>query len=63
MKNKSKRLSQIIKEIKVYAKSIIDAKHDADLREAFQVFDEDNSGEIDSEELREIMQKISSGIT
>ena len=55
MKNKSKRLSQIIKEIKVYAKSIIDAKHDADLREAFQVFDEDNSGEIDAEELKVIL--------
>ena len=55
MKNKSSKVSKIIREIKKYAKGIIDAKHDNDLREAFKIFDQDNSGEIDAEELRATM--------
>ena len=51
MKSKSRKTSKIIFEIKTYAKDIIDKKHDQDLKEVFKIFDEDNSGEIDAEEL------------
>ena len=63
MKNTSSKVSAIIRQIKQYAKGIIDKKHDNDLRAAFAVFDEDNSGEIDAEELRAIMSNISTDIT
>ena len=55
MCNRSKKTSRIIREIKKYAKALVIQKHDADLKEAFKVFDLDNTGEIDTEELREIM--------
>jgi len=35
MKNRSTKISKIIRDIKKYAKDIIDKKHDNDLRQAF----------------------------
>ena len=63
MKNRSQKTSKIIRDISTYATQILKAKQEADMREAFKVLDQDASGEIDSEELKEIMSKISSGIT
>jgi len=37
--------------------------NDKDLREAFRILDYDGSGQIDAEELREIMHNISADIT
>ena len=39
MKNSSKKVSNIIREIKKYAKRIVDAKHEQDLKDAFWIFD------------------------
>lgn len=63
MKSKSRKTSKIIFEIKTYAKDIIDKKHDQDLKEVFKIFDEDNSGEIDAEELWEILMNVSDSIS
>lgn len=63
MKNKSTKTSKIIREIKAYARSIIDEKQDKDIKDAFSVLDQDASGEIDSEELKEILKKVSTDIT
>jgi len=35
MKNKSSKITKMIREIKTYAKQIIDDKNDQDMREAF----------------------------
>ena len=53
----------MIAKIKKYGREIIEEKHDNDVKEAFELIDEEGSGEIYSEELREIMKNISSDIT
>lgn len=63
MKNTATKVSMVIREIKKYAKDIIEAKQNSDLAEAFEAFDLKNTGVIDSEELKEIMYNISSDIT
>jgi len=46
-----------------YIKKIRERMNDKDLREAFRILDYDGSGQIDAEELREIMHNISADIT
>ena len=46
-----------------YIKKIRERTNDKDLREAFRILDYDGSGQIDAEELREIMHNISADIT
>ena len=46
MKNRSSHLSKIIREIKKYAKAIIEKKNEDHIKEAFKILDQDGSGEI-----------------
>jgi len=44
MKNKSSKVSKIIREITKYVKEMIDSKHERELKDAFSILDQDNSG-------------------
>ena len=63
MRSKSSKNSKIIREMKKHAKEIIDKKHRNDILDAFKILDSDGTGEIDTEELREVMKNISTDIT
>ena len=63
MKSRCTKISKIISDIKEYAVDIINKKHEADLKEAFQILDQNDNGEIDTEELIAIMKNISTEIT